>query len=151
MWATPKTTSPSRSCGPRETWTSSFCTFPLFGGISKKIACIQLLTRLFNRLFRYFYVLSFFTETFVQITKIDSKFIMCTEKKYTIQVTKIHPTTSKCYAKCKAIPKLQLIYKYFFDKLKLIFLLHKYLLSYTCKLYVRDLITSRQVGLAQEP
>lgn len=33
MWATPKTVSPSRTCGPRVTTASSFWTFPLRGAM----------------------------------------------------------------------------------------------------------------------
>jgi len=34
MCATPKTTSPSRTCGPKDTWTCSCWTFPFLGAIT---------------------------------------------------------------------------------------------------------------------
>ena len=37
MWATPKTISPSRTWGPKETWTSSFGVLPFRGPIFYKI------------------------------------------------------------------------------------------------------------------
>lgn len=63
------------------------------------------------------------------------------------KLIRLHPSV---LPRCKAIPKLQLIYKYFLNKFNLIFLLHEYLLSNTCKMYLRDLIASHQLGLARE-
>lgn len=75
---------------------------------------------------------------------------MCIEENMLL-VSKIHPATSKRSARYKSISKLQLIYEHFFNELNLIFLLDEYLLLNTCRLYLREPINSRQVGLTQEP
>lgn len=66
-------------------------------------------------------------------------------------VSKIYPTTSKRSHRYKSISKLQLIYEHLFNELNLIFLLDEYLLLNTCKLYLREPINSRHIGLTQEP
>ena len=55
MWATPKTSSPSRTCGPSWTWTSSLASFfPFLGAIlwSEKEKEITRFTSWTNALFR---------------------------------------------------------------------------------------------------
>lgn len=108
MCATPKTFSPSLTCGPRDTWACSCCCFPFLGGMIR-VYLKTIITLIYNnkqiqiiyKILYLYYLYIIFTNCNFLITKIHIK--ICIKICFMLKTMALMENVSICPAVWKQV------------------------------------------------